>query len=261
MLVRARLSLLNGFALDVDGSHQHRTPTGDLPPSIQRLLAHLGLYDAQARTAIAGTLWPDVPEDHAHASLRTTLWRLQKLVPGLVDSSHSTVRLRAGVAVDVWELDEWVRIVLSPDSEIVQVKTPRSALRGELLPGWYEDWVLAERERVRQMRIHALERLSERLAGSGHFAEAIQAATAAVVAEPLRESAHRALIRAHFQEGNLVDGLRQYETYRAMVHDELALTPTKFMEELVRPYQSIRDGSSGQALSDPADITQRTRRR
>lgn len=236
MLVHARLSLLNGFSLDLDGSRPRRTALGELPPSVQRLLAHLGLYDAQARTAVAGTLWPEVADEQAHASLRTTLWRLQKVAPGLVDSSHSTVRLNPGVVVDVRELDEWVRLVLSPEPEIVDAVIPRTALRGELLPGWYEDWVLVERERVRQMRVHALERLAERLVEAGRFAEAVQAATAAVVAEPLRESAHRALIRVHLREGNVLEGLRQYETYRDLVRDELALDPTSLMDELLEPY-------------------------
>jgi DNA-binding SARP family transcriptional activator len=261
MLVHARLSLLNGFSLDVDGSRPRRTTLGELPPSVQRLLAHLGLYDAQARTAIAGTLWPEVADEQAHASLRTTLWRLQKVVPGLVDSSHSTVRLNAGVAVDVRELDEWVRMVLSPGSEVERAAIPRAALRGELLPGWYEDWVLVERERVRQMRVHALERLSERLMEASHFAEAVQAATAAVVAEPLRESAHRALIRVHFHEGNVIEGLRQYETYRALVHDELALAPTSLMDELVRPYLPVSKGSSRHVVSGHVENSQPSRRR
>jgi DNA-binding SARP family transcriptional activator len=234
--VLTRISLLNGFALELGGSGRPPTRVVGLPPRSQRLLAHLGLCGPVARAAIAGTLWPDVPEDHAHASLRTTLWRLHKAAPGLVDSSHTSLELTDGIAVDVQELDEWTRQVFDLKTHIVAVRTPSAALNGELLPGWYEDWVLVERERVRQMRMHTLERLSERLADCGHFAEAVQAASAAVIAEPLRESAHRALIRVHFAEGNLLEGLRQYDTYRALLADEVGLTPTPLMDQLIHPW-------------------------
>jgi DNA-binding SARP family transcriptional activator len=252
-----RVSLLNGFALENGGSP--RSIEG-LPPSSQRLLAYLGLCAPSARTAIAGTLWPDVPDEHALASLRTTLWRLHRAAPGLIDSSHTAVSLSAGVVVDVHELDGWAEQVFNSQVEITAVSTPRSALSGELLPGWYEDWVLLERERVRQMRMHALERLSERLVGSGHFAEAVQAASAAVIAEPLRESAHRVLIHAHIQEGNFVEGLRQYDTYRALLDGELGLTPTPLMDELVESCLAKRGDVPGQRASEPREITQRSKR-
>jgi hypothetical protein len=63
---------------------------------------------------------------------------------------------------------------------------PDVGLRGDLLPGWYDDCVLLERERVRQLHMHALEALAEKLAAAGRYGEAVPAAYAAVVAEPLR---------------------------------------------------------------------------
>jgi hypothetical protein len=57
---------------------------------------------------------------------------------------------RAPVVVDVRRLDEWIHMVLNPDIEIARVKTPPSALSGELLPGWYEDWVHTTRRSRRR---------------------------------------------------------------------------------------------------------------
>ena len=64
-----------------------------------------------------------------------------------------------------------------------------------MLPACYDDWVLVQRDRFRQLRLHALEALCERLTASGRYGEAIDAGLAAVCAEPLRESSHRVLIR------------------------------------------------------------------
>ena len=80
----------------------------------------------------------------------------------------------------------------------------------DLLPDWNEDWVLIERERFRQARLHALEALCDRFSEAGRMMPAIQAGLAAVTADPFRESAHRALIRTHLREGNRSEALRQY---------------------------------------------------
>jgi DNA-binding SARP family transcriptional activator len=103
----------------------------------------------------------------------------------------------------------------------------------ELLPGWYEEWVLIERERLRQLRIHALEALGERLIATRKFGRAVEAGLAAVAAEPLRESAHRILIRADLAEGNQAEALRHYWMYRRLLWDELGLRPTSQIEGLI----------------------------
>ena len=75
-------------------------------------------------------------------------------------------------------------------------------LEGDLLPDWYDDWLEIERERLRQLRVHALEHLGEHALRRGRFGAAIDRALAAIAADPLRESAHRLLIRAYIAEGN-----------------------------------------------------------
>jgi DNA-binding SARP family transcriptional activator len=96
-----------------------------------------------------------------------------------------------------------------------------------LLPGFYDDWALIERERVRQRVLHALEALSERLAAGGRFADAIESALLATSAEPLRESAHRSLIRAHVAEGNLTEARRAYLAYQGLMQRELGVLPSR----------------------------------
>ncbi|MBM7809041.1 DNA-binding SARP family transcriptional activator [Geodermatophilus bullaregiensis] len=234
--MNARVSLLDGFRVSVDDARAETT-VGGLPHGVQRLIAHLGLSGRPARGAVAGQLWPEVPESHAHGSLRSALWRVQKAVPGLVDVSGGAVALARGVRVDVRELVDWARAVLDPGTRVERIATPAAALAGELLPGWYDDWVLLERERLRQLRMHALEVLADRLVLAGRYGEAVQAAYEAARDEPLRESAHRAIVRVHLAEGNLAEAMRAYTTFRDALARELGVPPTRQMEDLVSRWQ------------------------
>jgi DNA-binding SARP family transcriptional activator len=108
----------------------------------------------------------------------------------------------------------------------------------DLLPGWYDDWVLIEAEDWRQLRLHALEALTRRLIAAGRWGEAADAACAAVRAEPLRESAHAALIQVHLAEGNQSEAMREFTHYRGLLHRELGLEPTQRLCRLVQGLQS-----------------------
>jgi DNA-binding SARP family transcriptional activator len=226
-----RITLLDGFCLQL-GNGRPRSVEG-LPRGAQRLVAHLCLSGRPPRTAIAGHLWPDVPEEHAHGSLRSALWRLHKAAPGLVEVTGSSLALADGVRVDVRELTDWARRVQDPRCGLDDVGVPDCSVRGELLPGWFDDWVLLERERLRQLRMHALELVAERLSVAGRHGDALQAAYAAVHAEPLRESAHRTVVRVHLAEGNLAEALQAHERFRALLADELGVEPSEHMSRLV----------------------------
>jgi DNA-binding SARP family transcriptional activator len=228
-----RVALLDGFDLDVQCVEQ-RSATENLPAGVQRLVAHLSLSGRQTRTAAAGQLWPDASEAHAHGSLRSALWRLNKAVPGLIEVSGQALWLAAGVRVDVRELSDWARRAITPHADVDEVVVPDAALRGDLLPGWYDDWVLLERERLHQLRVRALEAVAVELAARGRHWEALQAAYAAVRDEPLRESAHRTVVRVHLAEGNLAEAVRSYDLFRSMLEDELGVQPTEQMTRLVR---------------------------
>jgi DNA-binding SARP family transcriptional activator len=110
-----------------------------------------------------------------------------------------------------------------------------AALARDLLPDWYDDWVVLERERFRQLRLHALEALCRRLTEAGRFGAAVQAGLAAVAGEPLRESAHRILIQAHLAEGNPGEAVRQYHLYRRLLAGELAIEPSATIRGMVAP--------------------------
>jgi DNA-binding SARP family transcriptional activator len=240
---RPRVRLLGGFAIR-DGRSCGEPFADHLPLGVQRLVAHLCLVGRQARTAVAGRLWPDVPEEKAHASLRSALWRLRRAVPELVDATGDALGLAAGVRVDVRDLHTWADRVEHPRAGTDRLMLPDMALLADLLPGWYDDWVLLERDRLQQLRLHALETLAARLGVAGRHGDALQVAHLAIRSEPLRESAHRTVVRVHLAEGNMVEALRAYGLFRDLLHDELGVPPTEQMTRLVHSITGLRRAAS-----------------
>ena len=129
----ARVDLLGGFALHLPGPRSCAA-VDDLPRGVQRLVAHLGLSHRPARAAVAGLLWPDVPESQAHGSLRSALWRLQKVAPGVVDVSGGALSLAPAVRVDVREFDVWARNALDPRADADPLIPAGVGMSGDLLP-------------------------------------------------------------------------------------------------------------------------------
>jgi DNA-binding SARP family transcriptional activator len=202
---------------------------------IQRLLAYLAVQQRPvSRVVAAGRLWLDVSERRASGSLRSALWRLGREGIHPVTTSPTHISLSPMVAVDFHEAVAAARSLIdhvgapTPDPHIARM------LSNDLLPDWYDEWLLIERERFRQLRLHALEALCEQLIAVGSYALAIESALAAVAAEPLRESAHRVLIKAHLAEGNRSEALRQYRYLCDLLRTELSANPAEDMTMLVR---------------------------
>lgn len=214
-----------------------------VPRASQRLLAFLALHNGVVeRAALAGTLWPDVSERRAYSSLRAALSRLQGTARKALMTSKLEVGLAEGVSVDIRHTRALAHRLLDP----ARSPAPRdldmnavAVLSADLLPDWYDDWVLVEAEDWRQLRLHALEALASHLTAGGRWGEAAGAARAAVRAEPLRESSHAALIQVYLAEGNQSEAVRVYRSYRERLHDELGLEPTLRLRQLVHnvPYR------------------------
>jgi DNA-binding SARP family transcriptional activator len=222
-----RLALLQGFQLECADTEVN------LPLSSQRVLAFLALQlRPLPRSYVAATLWMRFTEERAGASLRSALWRINRCGYPLVVADACSLRLMPDVVVDLRESARSAR-------EVLRGEAPGGAVRvddltvGDLLPGWYDDWVVAEREHFRQLRLHALEKLCEQLTDERRFGPAVEAGLAAVSSEPLRESAHRVLIRAYLEEGNLGEAIRQYQACRQVLRRELDVDPSPVTQALL----------------------------
>ena len=222
------LGLIGGFSLRRDGEPIH------LPISAQRLVAFLALSERPAmRSHVAGTFWPDVSEDRALANLRSVIWRLRGPGHEILVSDGGQLGLRRDVSVDMRNLSRTAFDILEArDAAPLAFESLTHA--GELLPDWSDEWVLADRERYHQLRLHALERLCQQRAATGRYGLAVEACLAAVAAEPLRESAQRQLIEVYLSEGNRAAALRQYVSYQRVIREEVGVEPSREITDLVR---------------------------
>jgi DNA-binding SARP family transcriptional activator len=225
---RSAVTLMNGFQLTSASGQAELSAAG------QRVVARLGLAGRATRSDLAGQFWPDVPEQRAQGNLRSTLWRLSRVCPELIGARGGCVWLRSDVEVDVHRLQAWAQAALNQEHMPDDATAYGLAPIGELLPGWDEDWVLLERERLRQLRLHALEAMADRLGAAGRIGQALELALAAVRSEPLRESAHRIVIQLHLAEGNVVEAAQHYNGFRRLLARELGVAPTDRLAILVR---------------------------
>lgn len=227
-MASARLEFLGGFTLTVDGGRV------EVPKGLQRLIAFVGLRQQTTRAQAVGALWPEVSEDRALGSLRTALWRLQQSGAPVIATSGEKLGLAEDVVADV---DQLVRAARSPHhTEDDRRTTAELLLDGpaELLPGWFDDWVLIERERLRQLCLHALDDLAEHRLRTGRYGDAVDATLAAMRAEPLRESPYRLLIRIHIAEGNYSEAVQTYRAYWTLLDRELGVAPSPAIRSLIR---------------------------
>ncbi|WBB82298.1 bacterial transcriptional activator domain-containing protein [Micromonospora sp. WMMD882] len=221
-----RLLLLGGFRL------LHDAKPVVVPRGLQRVIALIGLRPGTTRSHLAGLLWPDATEERALSSLRTAIWRLRQDPCCPLHTIGDTVRLDPAVDLDV---DDLVRTAarVADDGDPRAAARALAAGRHDLLPGWYDDWVLLERERLRQLRLHMLEQIARTHLTAGRHGEALQAALEAMAAEPLRETPHRLVVQIHLAEGNAFEALHAFYVYRDLILRELHLEPSAAMSALL----------------------------
>jgi DNA-binding SARP family transcriptional activator len=251
-----RLGLLGGFELEV--GHQPRVVA--VPFRVQRLVAFLALRDRPLHRAyVSGRLWMDASQEQAFGSLRATLWTARRLPCPLIEASSTHIALGSGVRVDAHELAACARHVLQHARPVVRDDVDQLALAGDLLPDWFEDWVVEEAERLHQLRLLALETAADDLLAERRFSEAAMAALAALRGEPLRESACLRLVRACLGMGNVAEARERFRTFRARLLSELDLEPSPSIQQLLAGYISPLSQGSTPGSSPRAAITSRSR--
>jgi DNA-binding SARP family transcriptional activator len=221
------IRLMNGFTTEVGGDQV------TLPLDAQRLVAYVALERRpMSRVHVAGRLWSDGSQERAFGNLRSALWRVRKEVDVLAADTNS-VSLRSGVSTDVQLIERLASHADRSDAWTSNLDGDHRLFCGELLPDWYDEWTLVERERIRQICLHALESVALRLLEAGKYTEALEASLAAVALEPLRESGHRVVIRIHQAEGNFWEAKRHYDNFTTLLETELGLRPSPILEGLM----------------------------
>lgn len=221
------LSLAGRFRVSTDGV------TVRLPAAANRVVALVATGGPLPRGVAAAHLWPDLRRERSRANMRTVMWRLHTLAPGLLSEEDDSLDLMA--RCDIHELRCWTDAVLSGAEGSCSGGLP--ALLGcELLPGWADPWVVQAREELHLLGLHAIEEYATRCLLDGRLGEACQAALRAHRADPLRESAVRLLVQVHLAGGNVAAALAAYSSFTALLAHEIGAAPGADLRDLVSPH-------------------------
>ncbi len=180
-----------GFQLRLLQSWQLRRDTDVVHVAVrqQRLITALAVNGPRPRSYLVGLLWPDTPEPKGLESLRVAVHLISRQNPGLLINGGTMLSLSEIVDVDLHRLRAQIQ-ELGRAGVNGNVASCLQQLRdSDLLPGWYDDWVLFEQSRLQQDRLHAYHIMARESLARGDFESALEAAEAALDLEPLYESA------------------------------------------------------------------------
>jgi predicted ATPase/DNA-binding SARP family transcriptional activator len=243
------LSLLGTAVITLKGERVDR----QVPAKSQALLFYLAVTgQVHSRNRLAGLLWGDKPEASAKANLRKALSTLGPMFGDVLIITRQTVAFDRDS--DYWVDVEAFESALAENEPASKSLDPwREAValyRGEFLAGFslrhaleFEEWVLLERERLRQLAIHGLHRLSEACRVRGEYAAAIEYTGRLLALEPWQEEAHRQLMTLLARNGQLSAALAQYETCRRVLAEELGVEPLPETQALYHRLKTRREAA------------------
>ena len=229
LAVGPNLHLFDGPFVTIDG-RRHA-----IPDCCERLMVLLTLRRTWvARSVAAGVLWPLADDRRAAGNLRSALWRLRGAGLELVDTTTSSLTLHADVTVDAHVASDWAQRIIGGQHRDDDLRVvPWFAAATSLLSNWSDDWAILERERLRHRTLHAFEQLSVLLIEADRVADAVKSARTLVAADPLRESAQRALIMTLLAAHDPAGAMRVAETYRELHRRVFGVDPSSRLRELV----------------------------
>jgi DNA-binding SARP family transcriptional activator len=225
-----------------------------LTRDIQALLAYLVIqrHRIHSREALAGIFWGEYTQEKSHGSLNTALWKLKKVlepkgIPAgtYLISGHSHevgFNHKSQYWLDVEIFEEKANSLLTSDWHTVneshanELKRSLEFYQGELLEGFYQDWALHERERLRALYLKSLMYLLHYCGFHGMYEQAIAYCQQILNVNSLREEIHRELMRFYVENGQRALALQQYEICRATLVKELGVSP---MEDTQALYTQI----------------------
>ena len=249
-----RLGLLGGFRAQVGDSSL------TLPKKSQALLAYLALSagEPQSRVKLCALLWGDRGEENARNSLRQALFAIRRAMDSAMVDALRLEGETVALAVGVIETDvELFRGLVAGRSRSSLEEAAR-LYRGDLLDGLnlreaaFENWVVGERERLRQQALRAFTDLLAWQRREDDADAAVQTALQILTLDPVQESTHRTLMRIYAGQGNRPAALKQYELCSQVLRRELNVQPEAETKELYRELlehrladSSAKDGHAG----------------
>jgi DNA-binding SARP family transcriptional activator len=240
-----RIDLLGRFRISVDGE-----PAADPVSSRGReLLTLLVLQGGELvpRERVASRLWPESTEAQARTNLRRELHQLRRVLPEserAIDmrGAHLALRLGDGVSSDLHD----VRAALARAAaahgtladELAALTVAAQCYLGDLLPECFAEWLVPERERLREEVVVALRRLTELCEERRDLREGVRWARRLTELDPLDEIAYRAQMRLHAAASDRAAALHAFHRCANVLERELGVEPAPETRDL---YRSLLD--------------------
>jgi DNA-binding SARP family transcriptional activator len=249
-------------------------PAVKLTPSIQALLAYLLLHrrHGHPREVLTELFWPEHGPERARHCLSTALWRLRRLLSPPDDCQETyLITTPAGNVGFNCDSDYWLDVEAfeqpaarlltrsNPGIETAEAQAIEHALQfytGELLEGFYDDWVLRERERLRALHLSYLARLMGYYRDQGDYERSLSYGQQILNHDPLREEIHREMMRLYLQNGQRALAVRQYELCAQALCEELDIPPMVETQRLYAELAQETDHHLLTAADEPAGWTQ-----
>lgn len=231
----ARICLLGKPALIFDG----RLQAFGGPRKAIALLAYVLLHRERtlSRAAVAAQFWPDEDDEAARAALRRHLYRALSALPGApperpwIVADKVTLRWNPAAPIEL-DTDRYERLSAAGEWD-----SAVALYRGDYLEDFYDEWIVPERERLRERHASNLTKLVDERRRALDYPSAIAFAQALLRLDPLREDAMRRLMSLRFAAGDRSGALADFENFRHRLRDELSTDP---MPETIALLEAIR---------------------
>ena len=234
------MQLLGGFQV----AHQGEQVAGLHSRRQQSLLSYLVLHrqTPQPRQHVAFLFWPESSEAQARSNLRRELTHLRQRVPEgdrylRIERDWIQWRPEAAFALDIRDFEDEVRQAEEATNRSAARKFWERALSryyGDLLPGCYDEWILPERERLRQAYALALERLVRHFEDEREYAPAIGYSRRLLQLDPLQEAGYRKLMQLYASNGERAGAVHVYHSCARVLERELGIEPSQETQMLYR---------------------------
>ena len=199
------------------------------------------------REQVFDALWPHLRPEAAANNLRKNLHYLHAafahggISSSVLSSEDNMVVLAPGVWLDIEAFERQAVTARDSWSDPNLYEQALSMYGGDLLPeDLYEEWTRPRREHLSALRIELLWELARLNAASGNTRPAEQRLLELLQADPLREEAHRSLMRLYAEAGSRSRALQQYQRCRDLLEHDLGVVPS---EETDRLHREILEGS------------------
>ena len=192
------------------------------------------------RDYLGGMFWPDLSEGRARRRLSHTLWQVQDALSEVCDPQRFLAitpdELAFAPTAPYWlDAEEFERTLeevgraepaRAPAADLERLRRSVELYRGDLLPGFYEEWVVREQERYQQLFLSALEQLVSLEKAHGNHEEALTYARRLTHHDPLREASHQEVMRLCFLLGRVNEAMAQYRRCASVLAEELGTQPS-----------------------------------